>query len=190
MDSHWGLCWFYQHDLGCLIGLTHGVAMLSNEFIPVMTQGPIGKRLSRWLSEREGSASLSRGGNQIWMLKPQVNFNVIPIYKNREKRIFEFGDRLNPPHWPPIFEKSLYKGQKSKLSQTYGVTYQNVCEKGTKPTKKDSVQSGLPVKRKIQKTTRKYHFPRKWYFQVVFWIFSNWAKTFPIGLVPFSHKFW
>ena len=58
-DSYWGLCWFYQHDLGCLIGLTHGAAMLSNEFIPVMTQGPIGKRLSRWLSEREGSASLS-----------------------------------------------------------------------------------------------------------------------------------
>ena len=29
---------------------------------------------------------------------PQVNSIVIPIYKNREKRIFEFGDRLNPPH--------------------------------------------------------------------------------------------
>ena len=39
--------------------VTHGVAMLSNEFIPVMTQGPIGKRLSRWLSEQEGLASLS-----------------------------------------------------------------------------------------------------------------------------------
>ena len=134
-------------------------------------------------------------GNQIWMLKPQVNFNVIPIYKNREKRIFEFGDRLNPPHWPPIFEKSLYKGQKSKLSQTYGVTYQNVCEKGTKPTKKEWAQSGLPVKRKIQKTTRKYHFLGMWYFWVVFWIFlltgkPDWANSFFIGLVPFSHKFW
>ena len=36
---------------------------------------------------------------------PQVNSTVIPIYKNREKRIFEFSDRFNPPHWPPIFEK-------------------------------------------------------------------------------------
>ena len=29
---------------------------------------------------------------------PQVNSIVIPINKNRGKRIFEFGDRLNPPH--------------------------------------------------------------------------------------------
>ena len=29
---------------------------------------------------------------------PQVNSIVIPIYKNGGKRIFEFGDRLNPPH--------------------------------------------------------------------------------------------
>ena len=48
------------------------------------------------------------------------------------------------------------------LSQTYGVTYQNVCEKGTKPTKKESAQSDLPVERKIKKTTRKYHFLGKW----------------------------
>ena len=39
-----------------------------------------------------------RGGNQIWMLKPQVNSIVISIYKTRENRIFEFGVRLNPPH--------------------------------------------------------------------------------------------
>ena len=44
-------------------------------------------------------------------------------------------------------------GQNSKLSQTYGVTYQNLCEKGTNPTKKDLAQSGfytimvIPVKR-------------------------------------------
>ena len=131
-----------------------------------------------------------------WLFESiQVNSIVIPIYKNREKRIFEFGDCLDPPHWPPIFEKSLYKGQKSKLSQTYGVTYQNVCEKGTKPTKKELAQSDLPVRRKIQKTTRIYHFPRKWYFRVVFWIFlltgkSDWADSFLVGLVPFSHTFW
>ena len=29
---------------------------------------------------------------------PLVNSIVIPIYKNRGKRFFEFGDRLNPPH--------------------------------------------------------------------------------------------
>ena len=108
---------------------------------------------------------------------------------------FEFGDRPNPPHWPPIFKKSLYTGQKSKLSQTYGVTYQNVCEKGTKPTKKDLAQSDFPVRRKIQKTTQKYQFPGKLDFRVVFWIFLltgkfDLANSFFIGLVPFSHTFW
>jgi len=98
---------------------------------------------------------LSRGGNQIWMLKPQVNFNVIPIYKSREKRIFEFGDRLHPPHWPSRFSKSLCKGQKSKLSQTYGMTHPDAGEKGTRPLVKELAQSGPPVRRKIQKTTRK-----------------------------------
>ena len=37
----------------------------------------------------------------MWMLLPQVNFGGIPIYKNGGEIIFEFGDRLNPPHWPP-----------------------------------------------------------------------------------------
>ena len=53
-----------------------------------------------------------RGGNQMWMLLPQVNFDVIPIYKNGGKRIFEFGDRLNPPHWPPKFENPHYGAKK------------------------------------------------------------------------------
>ena len=35
----------------------------------------------------------------------------------------------------------------------YGVTYQNLGEKGTKPPEKKLSQSGLPVLRKIQKTT-------------------------------------
>ena len=34
------------------------------------------------------------GGDQIMTLKFQVNSTVIPLYKNREKRIFEFGDRV------------------------------------------------------------------------------------------------
>ena len=37
---------------------------------------------------------------------------------------------------------------------------------------KDLAQSDFLVKRKIQKTTRKYHFPTKWYFWVVFGFFS------------------
>ena len=37
-------------------------------------------------------------------------------------------------------------------------TYQ---EKNTKPLKKTRAQSGLPVKRKIQKTTQKYGFQKK-----------------------------
>ena len=48
----------------------------------------------------------------MWMLLPQVNFDVIPIYKNGGKRIFEFGDRLNPPHWPPKFENHHYGAKK------------------------------------------------------------------------------
>ena len=45
-----------------------------------------------------------RGGTKSWIWKTQVNSIVIPIYKNREKRIFEFGVRLDPPHWPSKFE--------------------------------------------------------------------------------------
>ena len=56
------------------------------------------------------------------------------------------------------FEKSLYKGQNQKSSKVGGVTYQNLCEKGTKPTKKTRAQSDLPVKRKIQRTTRNVIF--------------------------------
>ena len=82
--------------------------------------------------------------------------------------------RIQPTseYWPPIFEKLLYKGQKSKLLHTYGVTYQNVCKKGTKPKKKEFPQSGLPVKRKIQKTTQKYSFSKKWHFGWFFGYFS------------------
>ena len=78
----------------------------------------------------------------------------IPIYKNRGKRVFEFGDRLNPPHCASKFRKSLCKSQKSKLSQTYGMTYPDVGEKGTKPLGKELAQSGLPVWKKIQKTQK------------------------------------
>ena len=44
------------------------------------------------------------GGTKSWIWKTQVNSIVTPIYKNREKRFFEFGVRLDPPHWPSKFE--------------------------------------------------------------------------------------
>ena len=47
-------------------------------------------------------------------------------------------------------------GLLSKLLQTYCVTYQNLCEKGTKPMKKELAQSGSPVLRKIQKTAQNH----------------------------------
>ena len=47
-------------------------------------------------------------------------------------------------------------------------TYQ---EKNAKPIEKELAQADILVKRKIQKTIRKYHFPEIWYFRMVFWIF-------------------
>ena len=47
---------------------------------------------------------------------------------------------------------SPLQDQKSKLSQTPRVTYQNKRERGTKPMEKTRAQSDLPVWRKIQKT--------------------------------------
>ena len=51
-----------------------------------------------------------------------VNFNVFPIYKNREKRMFEFGDRLNPPHWPHTM--------KNHYIRVKDLNCQNLWEKG------------------------------------------------------------
>ena len=47
-------------------------------------------------------------------------------------------------------------------------TYQ---EKNAKPMEKELAQSDTPVKREIQKTIRKCHFPEIWHFQMVFGIF-------------------
>ena len=62
--------------------------------------------------------------------------------------------------------------KKSKLSQTHRVTYQNLCEKGTKPMIKTRAQSGLPVKRKIQKTTQNTTFLKNCIFGCYFGFFS------------------
>ena len=107
----------------------------------------------------------SRGGNQM----VKFNFLMIPKWillsfryiRTEKKEFLNLVTVLTLHIDPQYLKKSLYKGQKSKLSQTYGVTYQNVCEKGTKPTKKELAQSDLPVRRKIQKTTQKDQFLQK-----------------------------
>ena len=58
---------------------------------------------------KEFSFTLVGGGTKSWIWKTQANSIVIPIYKNREKRIFEFGDRFDPPHWPLKFENPHYR---------------------------------------------------------------------------------
>ena len=73
--------------------------------------------------------------------------------------------------WPPVhgvwrFQKSLYTDQNPKSSKVGGVTYQNLCEKGTKPMEKESIQSYLPFRRKFPKTTQKC------IFFMYFWVVS------------------
>ena len=55
------------------------------------------------------------------------------------------------------------------------MTYQNLCEKGTKPMKKELAQSGLPVLRKNLKITPKSTFAIFGKFETIFGtkIFSN-----------------
>ena len=102
---------------------------------------------------------------------PQISL-VGPIWRCFAQRTISFWRILGSlPAISKIWPHH-YKGQISKLSKLNDITYQNVCEKGTKPTKKDLTQSGLPVKRKFQKTTRKYHFLGKWYIREVFLLFS------------------
>ena len=65
------------------------------------------------------AGTLARGGTKSWILKPQVNFNVTPIYKNWGKRIFEFGVRLNPPPWPSNFENHHYRVKNQSCRKLY-----------------------------------------------------------------------
>ena len=86
----------------------------------------------------------------------------------------------------------------SKLSQTYGVTYQNLGEKGTKPPEKNQVNRAYQFwkkSKKLPQITRKSSFAISGWFGVVFWIFLRtgkpyWINFFSGGLVPFSPKFW
>ena len=83
----------------------------------------------------------SRGGNKIWIFKPQVNFDVIPTYKHGGKWFFEFGGHLNPPHlrWSfrffgdfRPFQRNLYifinAGLEPKLFEIKSSTQQQSCK--------------------------------------------------------------
>ena len=83
----------------------------------------------------------TRGGNQIWIFKPQVNFDVIPTYKHGGKWFFEFGGHLNPPHlrWSfrffgdfRPFQRNLYifinAGLEPKLFEIKSSTQQQSCK--------------------------------------------------------------
>jgi hypothetical protein len=84
---------------------------------------------------------LIRGGNKIWIFKPQVNFDVIPTYKHGGKWFFEFGGHLNPPHlrWSfrffgdfRPFQRNLYifinAGLEPKLFEIKSSTQQQSCK--------------------------------------------------------------
>ena len=85
--------------------------------------------------------STVRGGNKIWIFKPQVNFDVIPTYKHGGKWFFEFGGHLNPPHlrWSfrffgdfRPFQRNLYifinAGLEPKLFEIKSSTQQQSCK--------------------------------------------------------------
>ena len=86
-------------------------------------------------------STYSRGGNKIWIFKPQVNFDVIPTYKHGGKWFFEFGGHLNPPHlrWSfrffgdfRPFQRNLYifinAGLEPKLFEIKSSTQQQSCK--------------------------------------------------------------
>ena len=86
-------------------------------------------------------SSVIRGGNKIWIFKPQVNFDVIPTYKHGGKWFFEFGGHLNPPHlrWSfrffgdfRPFQRNLYifinAGLEPKLFEIKSSTQQQSCK--------------------------------------------------------------
>ena len=91
--------------------------------------------------EDASDLTLIRGGNKIWIFKPQVNFDVIPTYKHGGKWFFEFGGHLNPPHlrWSfrffgdfRPFQRNLYifinAGLEPKLFEIKSSTQQQSCK--------------------------------------------------------------
>ena len=136
-----------------------------------------------------------RGGNQMWMLLPQVNFDVILIYKNGGKRIFEFGGRLNPPHWPPKFENPHYRAKK-KVVVNFIYGYQNLS--GEKCKSNGKRISSIRHTSEEKNPENHLKIPLSWNMAFLdgFLIFlftgmSVWAislelNSFPIGFAFFS----
>ena len=95
----------------------------------------------------------NRGGKHVENFRyPQILL-VGPIWRCFSQKtiyfLWKFGSlpaisKIRPHH---------YKGQISKLSKHNDVTYQNVCEKGTKPMEKKLSRSVELFLRKVQKTT-------------------------------------
>ena len=90
---------------------------------------------------RDNLDTTIRGGNKIWIFKPQVNFDVIPTYKHGGKWFFEFGGHLNPPHlrWSfrffgdfRPFQRNFYifinAGLEPKLFEIKSSTQQQSCK--------------------------------------------------------------
>ena len=59
--------------------------------------------------------------------------------------------------------KSPLWGQKSKLLKLYGLTYQNLCEKGKKPTIKIQLNRAYQFWEKAQKLLENAAFPPEYF---------------------------
>ena len=97
-----------------------------------------------------------------------MNFNVTPIYKNREKRIFVFCVHLDPPHWPSNFENHHYR-----------VKNQN-CRRPLEWPIKTSAREALGQWKKLE-LNRTYQFGEK---------SQKPSKNTLIYIVVFSGGFW
>ena len=115
---------------------------------------------------------INRGGTKSWILKPQVNFNVTPIYKNREKRIFVFCVHLDPPHWPSNFENHHYRVKNQNCRRPLEWPIKTSAREALGQWKKTRAQSDLPVLKKNPKNPLKILLFRKVVFSGGFWDFS------------------
>ena len=123
-----------------------------------------------------------------------MNSIVIPIYKNGGKRIFEFGDRLNPPHWPPKFENPHYKAKTIVVvNPIYG--YQNLSGEKYKRNGKRISSIRHTSEEKSPKNHPKYHISGKCIFGWFFGFFSSLVCRielilFPLLLYFSPDRFW
>ena len=84
-----------------------------------------------------------------WISVCLGHFKILPfgpgLYLSRKRVAYlQQKEPETPKNWP------------SNMSQTYGVTYQNLCKKGTFSMGKELGQSDLPVLRTITKNTQSF----------------------------------